>query len=495
VKHKKLALTLGVLITSTLILLVSCKKINESTTLGGDLIPPVDNITTFDTTLTVEAFNDTFSITTDSTYYDNGFTHFLGQINNDPFFGKTDAKIFLELKPPSYRYTFSNKPDSLHIDSVVLILSYVETYGDTVAPQTVNVYEIPQASDFGDTTYTIRKSNYAKAGLLGSRTFMPAVLNDSIKVFDDTTANQLRITLDNSFGQRLLNYDTSSTGGNGAYVSDSAFRSHFKGFAIESVSGNAIVGFDLGGDNTKLAIYYKDDNGDPGSVPTPLWDTLVNYFTFSGNQLSASANYIVRDYAGTPLANAVNGTGTPDDFVYIQCTPGSFAKIKVPALGGLSNRVVHKAELIMEQVHDVSDTLFPPTNLYLDAYDSSVSAYRAIPYGVSFDVTGVADLTNLGVAPMNTKDPLGNTIKYWRFDLTRYVQHVVNDTEPVYDLRLSSPFYVRELYRSGSAGASSQVQIPVNSAAGKGRVRLAGNIGIGDTNSQRMRLRIVYSKI
>ena len=42
---------------------------------------------------------------------------------------------------------------------------------------------------------------------------------------------------------------------------------------------------------------------------------------------------------------------------------------KYPTLAGLSNRVVHRAELIVEQVYDISDTIFPPTNLYLDAYD------------------------------------------------------------------------------------------------------------------------------
>ncbi len=106
-KHKHLALTLGAIFTSTLILLISCKKINESTSLGGDLIPAVDNITTFDTILTVEAYNDTFSVLTDSTRYTSDYEHFLGQINNDPFFGKTDAKLFLELKPTSYKYTFA----------------------------------------------------------------------------------------------------------------------------------------------------------------------------------------------------------------------------------------------------------------------------------------------------------------------------------------------------------------------------------------------------
>ncbi len=109
----------------------------------------------------------------------------------------------------------------------------------------------------------------------------------------------------------------------------------------------------------------------------------------------------------------------------------------------------------------------------------------------------IQTLEVLVISPINTKDPSGNNIKSWRFNLTRYVQHVVNDTEPVYDFRLFAPFYVSEQYRPGSAGSSSVLSgnVPINAAAGKGRVRLAGNTGPGDTNPQKMRLRIVYSKI
>ncbi len=487
-KHKHLALTLGALIIGILISLISCRKINEATTLGGGLIPIVDNIYTFDTTLEVQAFNDTFSIATDTTLYDNSFIHFLGQINSDPFFGKTDAKIFLELKPASYRYTFSNPSDSLHLDSVVLILDYAGTYGDTSVAQTVNVYEIPQSSDFADTSYPIRKSNYDKGGLLGSRTFEPLILNDSIKAYQDTTKNQLRIRLNDAFGQRLLKYDTISSGTEGAYISDSAFRSHFKGFALESVSGKAIMGFNLKGANTKLAIYYKDDNGD---APVETWDTTVAYFSFAANASSASANFIQRDYTATPLATAVGGN-EQDDVVYIQNTPGSFATIKIPGLVGLNNRIVHKADLIMEQLYDPSDTTFPPGRLYVDAYDSSVTAFRVIPYDISIDITGAANLGNFGINPINAKDSAGNNIKTWHFNITRYVQHVVNDTEPVYPLRLSAPLYLRELYRPGAAGSpSTQASIFVNDAIGNGRVRLGG----GNHPKQKMRLRIVYSKI
>ena len=81
------------------------------------------------------------------------------------------------------------------------------------------------------------------------------------------------------------------------------------------------------------------------------WDTTVAYFQFCFTmRRSASANLIKRDYTGTPIAAAVKAALTPDELVYIQNTPGSFATIKIPGLAGLNNRVVHRAELIMEQV-------------------------------------------------------------------------------------------------------------------------------------------------
>jgi len=86
VKQKSLALAAVVLFLSSLHFL-SCKKINEATELGGDLIPAVDNVTTFDTTLTVEAYNFLFTDQDDTTT--SSVSQFLGNINNDPLFCKT----------------------------------------------------------------------------------------------------------------------------------------------------------------------------------------------------------------------------------------------------------------------------------------------------------------------------------------------------------------------------------------------------------------------
>ncbi len=303
-KYRQLALTLGTIITGTLILISSCKKINEATELGADLIPPVDNINTFDTTVTVEAYNDLFTLggmdvlKQDSTRSHYSYEQFLGLITNDNFFGKTDAQMYFELKPDTYPFTFNNKPDSLFLDSVVLVLQYVETYGDTAASQNISVSEIN--SDFRvDTSYLVRNNtDVTSSGLLGSATVIPYTLDDSVKAYQDTTSHQLRIRLSTAFGNRLLQYDTA--GANNAYSTDSAFKSKFKGFALKSTSGNAIMGFDLQGINTKLAIYYKHAHG----LGNTVLDTAVAYFGFKTSDVyglsgSASHNYIGRDYTGS----------------------------------------------------------------------------------------------------------------------------------------------------------------------------------------------------
>ncbi len=490
-KNSYFALSFLAIITSVAVLFSACRKINESTELGGGLIPPVDNITTFDTSLSVQAFNDTFGLANDSLSLLRNDEFFLGKINNDPFFGRTDARIFLELKPPYFKYFFANSnPDSLHLDSVVLVLNYVETYGDSTVPQTVNVYEIDQSSDFKkDSSYLIRQNNFTYSNLLGSRTFAPKILDDSIKAYKDTTINQLRIKLANSFGTRLLGYD--STGNTGAYSSDSAFRTKFKGFALQSMgNGEAVMGFSLAGSNTKLAIYYRYEKN-------LVKDTTVTYFTFNGTNIldpnaSASANYIQRDYSGTPLQASLGGL-TQDQVVYIQGSPGTFATIKIPDLGTISNRLIHRAELIVEELYDISDSTFRvPDFLYLDAYDPTISSnykYRTIPYDLSYSQSGL-DFGGFGCIPVITTDGFGNKIRQWKFNVSRYVQHVLTHTQTLYDFRLSAPYTFNEQFGI-PPGTDQKIPIFLNPAIVKGRIRLGG----GNHPTQRMRLRLIYSKL
>jgi len=468
----------------------SCKKINEATTLGGDIIPGADGVNTFEINLPVEAYNGLFDGITDSISMSGSEDHFLGNISLDPLFGKTNAKIFLELKPSfnSGKWTFSGivNPDSLHLDSVVMVLGWHGTYGDSTLPQRVRVYEMDQSNDFRyDTAYQIREQVFTYSNLLGSKDVIPASLRDSIKAFRDTTANQLRIKLSDAFGNRILKgtgYDSS-----GAYASDSAFRTYFKGFSLDTDPsfGNALMAFGVNStSDTKLAIYYHyDKNG--------VSDTTVDYFTF--NATSAHHNFINRNLTGTPILAAQGGT-TPDDYIYLLNVPGSYATVKVPGLRTLDKTVIHRAELVMEEVYDNSDKIFiPPQTIYLDVFDSALLKYKAVPYDFILDNTG-AGYGPFGVNGSNALDGFGNTIRTWRFNLTRYVQNIITNKEPVHDFRVLSHRVVYDEYRTSNGNNTGDYVtygIPMNSLYAIGRVRVGG----GNHPTQKMRLRIIYSKI
>ncbi|MES1215774.1 MAG: DUF4270 family protein [Bacteroidota bacterium] len=489
-KSKYLALIPGTLVISILVLLFSCKKINTATTLGDELIPTVDNISTFETSLDVDVFNDTFSLTppnVDSLRSRGGDLHFLGNITTDPLFGTSAGTIFTQLKPPGFRFSFGfNNPDSLiGLDSVVLVLKYVNTYGDTTIPQSVNVFEIDQASDFRyDTSYLIRQNNITYSNLLGNGFYTPQYLDDSVHLFEENSSHQLRIKLNDAFGQRLLAYDSTSASGNNAYYSDSVFNTFFKGFAIvPGGTGNALVGIDLA--SSKLSVYYKYNHG--------LLDTAVKEFTFTST--SASSNFIQRDYSGSQLA-ASAGQTTPQDYSFIQTQPGSFSKILVKGLDTLGNYVINLAELIMTQAYndDVDTKLVPPTYLYLDAYDSAKNLYRAISYDLSppDPNTGefISSNSGFGFSGKPFIDGV-NTVEQWRFNISRYVQNVVKGTKPVYPLRLYAPYLTSNTFDLG--GADYRYVMFINPSIAAGRVRLYG--GTQPTNPNRMRLRIIYTKI
>ena len=480
---------------SLLFIVSSCKRINEATDLGDDLLPGIDGVHTFDTTLTsLQTFNHIFEADKDSVAVFRSDDHILGNISGDPLFGKTNAKIFLELKPSTYPWSFSQvyNKDSLQIDSVVLVLGWKATYGDTTAPQKINVWEIDDPNnDFRiDSFYTIYDPGFSHIfPSLGTKTFKPENLKDSIKVFQDTTAGQLRIRLDNSFGRRLLDYDTTN-----AYRSDSAFKTYFKGFEIEADQslGNAVMAFGLDNNpNTNLAIYYKYTKGGQE-------DTAVSYFVFTNS--SASHNYVKRDFTGKELFTNANSPGE-DDPIYIINTPGSYATVKIPALKDLSNRIINRAELIVEQLYDPSNKTFTyPDALMLDVYDSTLEDYKFVPFDFLPDIQQGFGLPNglpnpsFGLYGKNTVDVAGNPIRVWKFNITRYVQNIITKQEPLHDLRLYITKDAVGRMREGvvsNTGGYRYINILVNPQYVFGRVKVGG----GNHPTQKMRLRIVYTKI
>jgi hypothetical protein len=463
----------------------SCTKI-DTTTLGVDLIPTVDNVTTFDTTL--EVISSSYFLP-DSTTIGATASHALGTLE-DPAFGKTHADIYFRLNPvvaTANRNPFINKDSAQIIDSVVLSLGYQGLYGDSTSVQNIKVFEIdPLATNFDDTLtgYRIDHPDFAVLPtVLGQKLVNFTTLNDSLQVIlkQDTArvASELHIRLDNSFGRRLADYDTTN-----AYKTGE-FENYVRGFAIKADEASsplrrALAYFDLAtASKTRLRVYYR----------TPGKDTLAAEFTFQGY---ANANTVKRTTTGSEYANNIASSIKNKDKLYLQSSPGSQAILTVPGLKGMDNRVIYKAELIMPIIPSTENNIFTiPNFLFLDQVDSAKNRYLTIKNDFILSGTNSQgyNYETFGGVPKNNQ---------YIFDLSRHVQLIVTQKIPVLSFRVYAPYttypnYYQPNTKDTTAMALSKLLV-VNYPVAFGRVVIAGGSNVNPPNN-RMRLRIIYSKI
>lgn len=461
----------------------SCTKV-DSTDLGNDLIPVVDNVHTFETVLDVETDNFLYP---DSTRFSASDLAALGLISNDPEFGSTSADVYVGLlSAPFTTHPFINK-DSVTVDSVVLSLAYSTAYGDTNSVQTVEVSQLSNAvGNFQDTTYY--KLNHAPflttGGVRGTKTYAIKDLNDSVFYVNngkDTirTINQLRIRMDAGFATQLVNFDTTN-----AYKNDSAFIQNFRGLAIKmsaaSPNKSGLAYFNLTGEGTRLTVYARVTVN--GQV-----DTISPYYTVFQGQ---TANLIKKTPGGNYLAY-LNNNNPDDDKVFMTSAPGSYATVRIKGLDTFRtvNRVIHRAELIATRVAAQQDDIYAPVPLmFINAVNETGDSSFTIRNDFSY--TGQApnyyDVANLGGA-------YNSTHTNYVFNLTRYLQSGVTKGLNLYKtLRIYAPYYVQpswELPTGSKAALPSRVY--VNEPLAFGRVVLGG----GSHPEKKMKVRIIYSKL
>jgi len=480
---KKFSLAFVLLSVSFVLVLFSCKKINEATDLGGDLIPGVDNVNTFDTSLNTITQNSVLAsfIKNDSGHrvaYNDLVA--LGHIN-DPEFGQVHANFCFSLSAPAYNsYPFLPRKDTpFHpVDSVVLFLKYAGAYGDTNSggTQTVTVHEIPftglTTSLNEDSVYRFANPASDFSGTqIGTSTFTIRTLKDSFTVVQayDTfkVANVVRIKLDPSLGTKLAQMDTSV-----GYKNDSLFKTIFNGLAIKTVNGgNALSYFNLADTGTKLVVHYRYNVNNKDTVRA----TVVYRHSSSGQ-----SNYVNVQQGGNWAASINN----PSDKVYIQSSPsGSYTSIVIPGLSSLGNKVIHRAEIIATKIPSISDNIFTtPPRLFLDRLHHNTDS----SYLFERDLTIGSD-GSIGY------DVFGGTLNggSYRFNITRYIQGIVTRGERNDTLRLWAPLSTYEY--SSVIENYYKFPIPVNNRIAEGRVVLGG--GSHPDPNARLRLRIVYSNL
>lgn len=448
------------------ILIFSCTKI-VTTDIGSDLIPPADGVITKDTVLDVITNN----AGKDSVFVGISDDHMLGYVN-DPVFGKTTASVNFQVAPQSYPFSWDIPKDSIVLDSVVLSIKNNGIWGDSMQPLKLHVYTIDPEVVFDndsayDNTRTFTKGREITEFTSGT-TVYPYLLNDvdtTEGYFTEVATNQIRIRLNKSFGQQLIDYDSGAV-----YSNDTTFYSYLRGLIVETEqSGQSLLQVSLTDTSTRLVVYYHS-----------LTDTASRWFV-PKTASSASSNTILRDYQGTEIPTYLSN-GTTDDKVFMQTSPGTYTTIDISSVDSMENVIVHRAEILMYEIPDADEFLTPP-NLFLSAYSSDSSRAFAIPYDVTIFNGEITNLTQFGVAP-RTK----NNAYYYSFDVSRYVQGIITRKEKRHNLVLTAP-YNQYIHPVEETIYTIPISSPSLNKVATGRILLGG----GNNNQYKMRLHIVYS--
>jgi hypothetical protein len=476
----------------------SCKRINEATDLGDGLIPAVDNINTFESFLTAETDNVLVTDSSKLTYVDDVA---IGAITNDLDFGQTQANAYFNISPQSFgAYPFYNYDSVLAgggLDSVVLSLSYVTSYGDTNSTLNVRVFEMDPTTTFQDTAagfgiYPVSVPDFPTTGSeLGSKSFTLSSLNDSLKLVHkrtDTirTANVLRIKLNNGAGATYANkllQDTNTTSPLWSYKNFSNFYNMFKGLAVKAdMQGNALGYFALADrSKTALTFYYRvKRNGIIDTAST----SFVHGDLRGQTRFGAQAN-VIRRTPQNGFATYLAMPGTNEDRVYLQSDPGSAGIIRIPALDTMKSRIIYRAELIVPKLSAQQTDIFPPNQaLFLAKQTAGDTVYSLKDDLISMGEGFTINLNTFGGRL------LGDST--YRFNITRHVQEIISHGEPNTKFRLYLP-YEDVIYFDSKDLSKSKRTLHVLPFQAAGRVILGGGSFVNP--ARRIRLRLIYSNL
>lgn len=491
------------LINSLLLLMIAgCTKI-DTTDLGGDLIPTVDNVNTFADTLSITSSQGAFL--SDSTKISRSDIHVLGNIADDPLFGETRASMYMQLKPRFYPYYYGNAGDTINpslapgtgYDSVVLCLSYRGFWGDSTVPLNLQVVQVLPNNNQWDSVFQTKTVTYAPqtGTVLGNKTVDVRRVKDVIKYANrrDSASGMVRIRL-TGLEPSLFQCDTLT---NNYFRSDSLFKTFNNGLGLIAQTGKGLMYISLIDTATKLEIHFRKKNR--GRIDTTYSSfklELLGGIDTAGRFLikpSSTANNIIRNRLSLPTGNTE---------LLLQTQPGTFADLIVDSLSNYSNRIVHRASVIMEQLPgDIYfDSIYSaPPLLYIDLKDTSVTdKWKPVYFdlnpntrydpdyksGLPFFPNGGVEFSYFGGFTRFKKDNTGRSVVYYEFNLTRNIQQLVTKGTPNYRMRLYAPFYL-------SYPQYSTLNYSYGNRIALGRVRLGG----GAHPEKPMKMVVIYSKI
>ncbi len=428
-----------------LIIFYSC---NEPNDLGMDLLPSNDLVRINSLVETESISSYTFREYPIRT--DEPSKSLLG-VFNDPLFGKTEINF-------ASQFRLQYQPDfgtNAVVDSVRLFLYYRFLYGDTTTMQRIKIYELDESLIIDTTSASGGSYDYpyyqdvdlksmASPIQIGELEFTPQVAQDSAS--GDTLYQLLKVPLDISLGEKLVNADSSQTKNNDVFLE------YFKGLYIEAEKddpeGGTVLYLEASSrssfQGSALLVYYNNDENIAEEEP----DTLYNAYVITN--LCARVNSISHDYSGTPFeTNLNNDTGPADSLIYVQATGGLKSKVLIDNLSlwrDSANTAINKAVLVfqVDTIASEIDKFPPPSQLLFTYINEDGDEYLPVDYAFSHIFYG-------GVL---------NTNNYtYSFNITQHLQRIIDGETENLGFFLTTAYKNSEAKRVVLKGSSSKTGI------------------------------------
>jgi len=352
---------------------------DEASLIGSELIPSNDKISYYyDTT------NFTFNsfIETQKHFRSKNMTSYFVGLINSSYHGSLEGSLVTEFKPSQVANVFKTAT----VDSAVLFLNVDTIYGVTNNNFVINVYQLDSAISEDPIYYisTDFSNMYSESNQINTSYRLQG---DSIVAFK----------LSPEFTELLFNntYAENDT-------VDSLFTESFKGIAIvpenPAVMGGQLFKVNTISGNSRIAVFYNDS-------------LSASYYLSNGNRFGTNKYNI----DGSQLSNFMeNPESESDSLIYLQGLGGVHSKVILNNYIdwiNVSKYSIIKAELIFP-IYETgeSQNYFYPNNLYLAHTESDTTFTSTIDAANSKFFDGTLDLTK----------------KQYRFDISRYMQNILN---------------------------------------------------------------------
>ena len=226
---------------------------DESSHLGLEVQPSSDKIEIFNASLNQNSSNPSFLLTTesvDSLRSDEPSSLLLGKISQpyDPIFGDNTGSFITQISLSESNIDLGNNPI---VDSVVMSYSYSGYYGDLSSPVQIAINYV-DLNIYKDSVY------YSNQQFFNPSNISEDLMLDFTISTDTSVSPKLKMTLENSIGQQILDI------GNSGLIDNETFQENFGCFFLNEYSliGNTIIYLNPSGSNSEFKIYYHNDDSD-----------------------------------------------------------------------------------------------------------------------------------------------------------------------------------------------------------------------------------------